>query len=93
MATTPAILATSASIAGRVVVEAFVLKRLVPLLEVIELFLLTPGGQMMFDFGDVFAGPVTRARMADDYERSHPGGHFESNYNLLYVLAARYNDS
>jgi hypothetical protein len=54
---------------------------------------LTPGGQMMFDFGDVFAGPITRARMGEDYERSHPGGHFESNYNLLYDLAARFNDS
>jgi Domain of unknown function (DUF4962)/Heparinase II/III-like protein len=54
---------------------------------------LTPGGQMMFDFGDVFEGPVTRAKMGDDYERSHPRGHFESNYNLLYDLAARYNDS
>jgi phage-related protein len=54
---------------------------------------LTPGGQMMFDFGDVFAGPVTRAKIGDDYERSHPDGHFESNYNLLYDLAARYNDS
>jgi hypothetical protein len=54
---------------------------------------LTPGGQMMFDFGDVFAGPITRAKTGDDYERSHPNGHFESNYNLLYDLAARYNDS
>jgi hypothetical protein len=54
---------------------------------------LTPGGQMMFDFGDVFAGPITRAKMGEDYERSHPDGHFESNYNLLYDLAARYNDS
>jgi hypothetical protein len=53
---------------------------------------LTPGGQMMFDFGDVFAGPITRAKTGDDYERSHPGGHFESNYNLLYDLAARYKD-
>jgi Domain of unknown function (DUF4962)/Heparinase II/III-like protein len=53
---------------------------------------LTPGGQMMFDFGDVFAGPITRAKTGDDYERSHPGGHFESNYNLLYDLASRYND-
>src|SRR5258708_32609531 len=48
---------------------------------------------MMFDFGDVFAGPVTRAKMGDDYERSHHSGHFESNYNLLYDLASRYNDS
>ena len=54
---------------------------------------LTPGGQMMFDFGDVFAGRITRAKTGEDYERSHPGGHFESNYNLLYDLAARYSDS
>jgi phage-related protein len=54
---------------------------------------LTPDGQMMLDFGDVFARPVTRAKIGDDYERSHPGGHFESNYNLLYDLATRYNDS
>jgi Domain of unknown function (DUF4962)/Heparinase II/III-like protein len=53
---------------------------------------LTPGGQMMFDFGDVFAGPITRAKTGDDYERSHPQGHFESNYNLLYDLAAQYKD-
>lgn len=54
---------------------------------------LTPGGQTVFDFGDVYAGPVTRAKQGDDYERSHPGGHFETNYNLLYDLAARYKDS
>jgi len=54
---------------------------------------LTPGGEMMFDFGDVFAGTITRARTGEDYERSHPNGHFESNYNLLYDLAARYNSN
>ncbi|MCU1321112.1 MAG: hypothetical protein JWM43_761 [Acidobacteriaceae bacterium] len=53
---------------------------------------LTPGGQTMFDFGDVFEGPQTRARMGDDYARSHPKGHFESNYNILYDLAARFKD-
>jgi hypothetical protein len=53
----------------------------------------TPGGEMMFDFGDVFEGPITRARKGEDFERSHPGGHFESNYNLLYDLAARFHDS
>ena len=47
---------------------------------------------MMFDFGDVFAGPITRAKTGDDYERSHPQGHFESNYNLLYDLAAEYKN-
>ena len=28
---------------------------------------LTPGGQMMFDFGDVFEGPITRSKMGEDY--------------------------
>jgi hypothetical protein len=53
----------------------------------------TPDGEMMFDFGDVFEGPITRARKGEDYERSHPNGHFETNYNLLYDLAARFHDS
>ncbi len=39
MATTPAIRATSARVAGRAIVEAFVLKRGVPLVGVIEFFL------------------------------------------------------
>jgi len=52
----------------------------------------TPDGEMMFDFGDVFEGPITRARQGEDYERSHPADHFESNYNLLYDLAARFHD-
>ena len=54
---------------------------------------LLPGGQSMFDFGDVFDGPITRAKTGEDYERSHPGGHFESNYTLLYDLAARFHSS
>jgi hypothetical protein len=54
---------------------------------------LLPGGQSMFDFGDVFDGPITRAKTGEDYERSHPNGHFESNYNLLYDLAARFHSS
>ena len=53
---------------------------------------LLPGGEMMFDFGDVFDGSISRARKGEDYERSHPGGHLESNYNLLYDLAARFHD-
>ena len=53
---------------------------------------LLPGGQTMFDFGDVFDGAETRAKQGDDYVRSHPNGHFESNYNLLYDLATRFND-
>jgi hypothetical protein len=51
---------------------------------------LLPGGQSMFDFGDVFEGPITRAKIGEDYERSHPNGHFESNYNILYDLASRF---
>jgi hypothetical protein len=51
---------------------------------------LLPGGQSVFDFGDVYDGPETRARKGNDYERSHPGGHFETNYNLLYDLARRF---
>jgi len=53
---------------------------------------LLPGGKMMFDFGDVFAGPISRAHKGEDYQRSHPGGHLESNYNLLYDLAAHFHD-
>jgi len=54
---------------------------------------LLPGGQSMFDFGDVFDGPITRAKQGEDYERSHPGGHFESNYTLLYDLAREFHSS
>jgi hypothetical protein len=59
---------------------------------------LTPGGQTMFDFGDVFEGPSTRAHGGTEYSRSHPRGvdgvdHFETNYNLLYDLARRFHSS
>jgi len=58
----------------------------------------TPGGQQMFDFGDVFGGPITRAKQTDDYDRSHPRGkdgvdHYETNYNLLYDLARHFHSS
>jgi len=53
---------------------------------------LLPGGQSMFDFGDVYDGPVTRAKTGEDYERSHPDGHFLTNYNVLYDLAAEFHD-
>ena len=52
-----------------------------------------PGGHDIFDFGDVFEGPLTRAKQGDDYERSHPNGHLAVNYNLLYDLAGRFKDS
>jgi len=52
-----------------------------------------PGGHDMFDFGDVFEGPLTRAKQGDDYERSHPDGHLAVNYNVLYDLAGWFKDS
>ncbi len=53
---------------------------------------LVPGGQTVFDFGDIFEGPLTRAK-GEDYPRSHPGGRFHTNYNLLFNLAARFQDA
>jgi hypothetical protein len=54
---------------------------------------ITPNGQDVFDFGDVFEGPVTRARIGEESERTHPHGKLHSNYNLLYRLAARFGNS
>ncbi|HZS03652.1 MAG TPA: DUF4962 domain-containing protein [Blastocatellia bacterium] len=51
---------------------------------------LLPGGQYVFDFGDVFEGALTRAGKGEEYQRSHPGGRFHTNYNLLYRLASRF---
>jgi hypothetical protein len=51
-----------------------------------------PGADNVFDFGDVWEGPQTRAKAGKDYERSHPGGRFSTNYNLLYRFAARFQD-
>ena len=52
-----------------------------------------PGGRDDFDFGDVYGGPISRAGKGDDYERSHPNGHFLTNYNVLYDLAREFRDS
>ena len=49
-----------------------------------------PSGQNVFDFGDVFEGPLTRAGKGEEVARTHPGGHFHTNYNLLYRLAQRF---
>ncbi len=49
-----------------------------------------PGGEFNFDFGDIYAGPVTRSGKGDDYERERIDGHFRTNYNILYNLANRY---
>jgi hypothetical protein len=51
-----------------------------------------PTGQYIFDFGDVFEGPLTRAGKGDEYPRTHPQGHFQTNFNLLYRLASRFKD-
>jgi hypothetical protein len=53
---------------------------------------LLPGGDESFDFGDVYDGPITRAKQGEDYDRSHPGGHYLTNYNLLYDLAKEFHD-
>lgn len=49
-----------------------------------------PSGQYVFDFGDIFEGPLTRAGKGAEYARTHPGGHFHTNYNILYRLAQRF---
>lgn len=49
-----------------------------------------PGGEFNFDYGDIYAGPVTRARKGNDYERERINGKFRTNYNILYNLATRY---
>jgi len=49
-----------------------------------------PSGDYVFDFGDVFEGPLTRAHKGEEYPRTHPQGHFNTNYNLLYRLAQRF---
>ncbi len=49
-----------------------------------------PTGNYVFDYGDVFEGPLTRAGKGEEYPRTHPYGHFHTNYNLLYRLAQRF---
>lgn len=49
-----------------------------------------PDGNYVFDFGDIFEGPLTRAGKGEDYKRTHPQGHFYTNYNLLYRMAQRF---
>jgi phage-related protein len=51
-----------------------------------------PGGEFNFDFGDIYAGNVTRSRKGDDYERERINGKFRTNYNILYNLATRYQN-
>ncbi len=51
-----------------------------------------PKAEFNFDFGDIYAGPVTRARKGNDYERERINGKFRTNYNILYNLATQYED-
>ncbi|HEX7985949.1 MAG TPA: heparinase II/III family protein, partial [Duganella sp.] len=46
----------------------------------------------IYDFGDAFEGAITRSRVGEEPARTHPGGKLHSNYNLLYRLAARFNN-
>ena len=50
-----------------------------------------PGGEFNFDYGDIYAGPITRARKGNDYERERIDSKFRTNYNILYNLATRYS--
>ncbi len=51
-----------------------------------------PSGSSVFDFGDIFEGPLTRAGKGEDYLRTHPQGRFYTNYNLLYRFAQRFQN-
>ena len=51
-----------------------------------------PDGQTVFDFGDVWQGPLTRAKQGDDFAREYPTGTLKSNFNVLYRVAARFTD-
>jgi hypothetical protein len=51
-----------------------------------------PTGKYVFDFGDIFEGPLTRAGLGEDYRRTHFQGRFYTNYNLLYRLAQRFQN-
>lgn len=53
---------------------------------------LLPDGQDVFDFGDVWEGALTRAKTGAEYGRVYPGGTLQSNYNVMYRVAARLRD-
>jgi hypothetical protein len=53
---------------------------------------LLPDGQHVFDFGDIWEGPLTRAKTGAEYERVYPGGTLQSNYNVMYRVASRLKD-
>ena len=53
---------------------------------------LLPDGQSVFDFGDIWEGALTRAKTGDEYARVYPGGTLQSNFNVMYRVAARFHD-
>jgi hypothetical protein len=53
---------------------------------------LLPDGQTAFDFGDIWEGPLTRAKQGQDYPRVYPDGRLQSNFNAMYRVAARLRD-
>lgn len=53
---------------------------------------LLPDGQNVFDFGDIWEGPLTRAKQGAEFGRVYPGGTLQSNYNVIYRVAARLKD-
>ena len=53
---------------------------------------LLPDGQTVVDFGDIWEGALTRSKAGADYQRAYPGGTLQSNYNVLYRVAARLKD-
>jgi hypothetical protein len=51
-----------------------------------------PDGQNVFDFGDIWEGPLTRAKQGAEYPRVYPDGRLQSNFNVLYRVASRLRD-
>lgn len=54
---------------------------------------LLPDGQNVFDFGDIWEGPLTRAGKGEEYARVFPGGRLQSNFNVMYRVAAKFGDA
>src|SRR5258706_4233115 len=53
---------------------------------------LLPDGQSVFDFGDIWEGALTRAKTGAEYPRVYPGGTLQSNFNVMYRVAAHFKD-
>jgi hypothetical protein len=53
---------------------------------------LLPDGQSVFDFGDIWEGALTRGKTGAEYPRVYPGGTLQSNFNVMYRVAARFKD-